>query len=247
MPWPGKAASPWISTGTTAAGSCASSRALRVGLVGARAALDHRVHELEVARVGRERDRDAAPRPWSRRCRWRRSGTSRRRCRPRARRSRPRASARPRTRRGSRRRGGRPCGQHVQPAAVRHAEHHLARAGRGGQLDRLVEHRHDRVEALDRELLLAEEGLVQVVLERLDLGQPLEQRRARRRRAAGGRCRTRSACAARRAARGPRCARSRRRSCPCRSRAGSAARRRRCRPARPRAGPTPGCGASAPR
>ena len=30
MPWPGKAASPWISTGSTALGSWASSRALRV-------------------------------------------------------------------------------------------------------------------------------------------------------------------------------------------------------------------------
>src|ERR671914_331784 len=83
MPWPGNAASPWISTGTTAAGSCTSSRALRV--------------------------------VWS------------------------------------------------------------ARARAGRQLDRLVEHRHHGVEPLDRELLLPEECLVEVVLERLHLGQPLEQ------------------------------------------------------------------------
>ena len=65
--------------------------------------------------------------------------------------------------------------EHVQAAAVGHAEHDLARARGRGELDRLVEHRHERVEALDRELLLAQEGLVQVALERLDLGQPLEQ------------------------------------------------------------------------
>src|ERR671914_335975 len=87
MPWPGNAASPWISTGTTAAGSCTSSRALRV--------------------------------VWS------------------------------------------------------------ARARAGRQLDRLVEHRHHGVEPLDRELLLPEEGLVEVVLERLDLGEPLQQAAAR--------------------------------------------------------------------
>ena len=45
----------------------------------------------------------------------------------------------------------------------------------GGELDRLVEHRHHHVEALDRELLLAEERAAQVVLEALDLGEPLEQ------------------------------------------------------------------------
>jgi hypothetical protein len=58
---------------------------------------------------------------------------------------------------------------------MRHAEHHLARPGRGRQLDRLVQHRDERVEALDRELLLAEERLVQVVLERLDLGEAPQQ------------------------------------------------------------------------
>ena len=67
-------------------------------------------------------------------------------------------------------------GEHVQPAAVRHADHDLARAGLGGELDRVVEHRQQHVEALDRELLLPEERLVQVGLERVDLGQPLQQR-----------------------------------------------------------------------
>ncbi len=59
MPWPGNAASPWISTGTTRLGSWLISRPLRLGLVGPRAALDHGVHVLEVARVGRQRDRHA--------------------------------------------------------------------------------------------------------------------------------------------------------------------------------------------
>ena len=66
-------------------------------------------------------------------------------------------------------------GEDVQPAAVRHAEHDLVRALLGGEPDRLVEHRHHHVEALDRELLLAEEGAAEVTLEALDLGQALEQ------------------------------------------------------------------------
>ena len=66
--------------------------------------------------------------------------------------------------------------EHVQAAAVGHAEHDLARALVGALLDQLVEHRHEHVEALDRELLLAQERLVQVALERLDLRQALQQR-----------------------------------------------------------------------
>ena len=44
--------------------------------------------------------------------------------------------------------------EHVQPAAVGHPDHDLARAPRRRELDQLVEHRHGHVEALDRELLL---------------------------------------------------------------------------------------------
>ena len=66
-------------------------------------------------------------------------------------------------------------GEHVEPAAVRHADHDLVGARLGRELDRLVEHRDHRVQALDRELLLAEEGPPQVLLEALDLGQPREQ------------------------------------------------------------------------
>ena len=65
--------------------------------------------------------------------------------------------------------------EHVQPAAVRHAEHDLVAALLRGELDRLVEHRDHHVETLDRELLLAEERAAQVALEALDLGQALEQ------------------------------------------------------------------------
>ena len=66
-------------------------------------------------------------------------------------------------------------GEHVQPPAVGHADHDLARTVGGRQLDQLVEHRHRHVEALDRELVLAEVGLVHEALERVDLDQAPEQ------------------------------------------------------------------------
>ena len=66
-------------------------------------------------------------------------------------------------------------GEHVEPAAVRHAEHDLAGAVGGRQLDHLVEHRDGHVQALDRELLLAQVGLVHEALERVDLRQPPQQ------------------------------------------------------------------------
>ena len=50
--------------------------------------------------------------------------------------------------------------------------HDLVRAGGGGELDRLVEHRDQHVEPLERELLLAEERAAQVALESLDLAEP---------------------------------------------------------------------------
>ncbi len=66
--------------------------------------------------------------------------------------------------------------QHVQPAAMRHPDHHLAGALVGGLADDHVQHRHHRVEAFDAEPLLAEVGLVQEALEGLDADEPLEQR-----------------------------------------------------------------------
>ena len=50
---------------------------------------------------------------------------------------------------------------------MRHAEHDPVRAALGGELDGLVEQGHERVEALDRELLLAEERALEVALEDL--------------------------------------------------------------------------------
>ena len=65
--------------------------------------------------------------------------------------------------------------EHVQAAAVRHADHDLVRSRAGGDLHRLVEHRHHRVQALDRELLLAEERAAEVLLEPLDASERLQQ------------------------------------------------------------------------
>jgi hypothetical protein len=64
----------------------------------------------------------------------------------------------------------------VQAPAVGDPDDDLVRALLGAELDRLVEHRDQRVEALDRELLLPEERPPKVGLEGLDLRQPLEQR-----------------------------------------------------------------------
>ena len=65
--------------------------------------------------------------------------------------------------------------EHVQAPAVRHPDHDLVGSGVRGQLDRLVEHRHHRVEALERELLLAEERAAQVLLEPLGPRERAEQ------------------------------------------------------------------------
>ncbi len=65
--------------------------------------------------------------------------------------------------------------EHVEPPAVRHAQHHAPRALRSRQLDREIEHRHQHVEPLDREALLAEVGAMQEALERLDRRESREQ------------------------------------------------------------------------
>ena len=123
-------------------------------------------------------------------------------------------------------------GEHVEPAAVGHADARpRARRAAADELDHLVEHRDRHVEALDRELLLAQVGLVHEALERVDLGQAAQQRLLLvGGRAACGTRRSRSSRAARRAGGARRCARSRRRSCRSRSRAGAGARRRASRP-----------------
>ena len=146
-----------------------------VGLLGARPPLDHGIDRFEMARIRRDRDLDLA-------CR-----------RP------PRARSgevvldvagpalgigddrfdRPLALELTQDRLVRPSDgvrERVQPATVRHPDHDLVGAVRGRQLDRLVEHRHERVEPLERELLLTEKRLAQVLLESLGLGEPLEQR-----------------------------------------------------------------------
>ena len=60
---------------------------------------------------------------------------------------------------------------YVEPATVRHPDQRFPRAAAGRDLEHLVEHRDQDVEALDREALLPKESLVEVGLERLDLGQ----------------------------------------------------------------------------
>ena len=65
--------------------------------------------------------------------------------------------------------------QDVQAAPMRHAQHDTPCAAGAGPLDGLVEHRHQDVEPLDREALLAQVGLVQEPLERFDRRQTAEQ------------------------------------------------------------------------
>jgi hypothetical protein len=66
----------------------------------------------------------------------------------------------------------------VEPTPMRDADHDLVGAPRGGELDDLVQHRHERVETLDRELLLPDERAAEIGLERFDLREPQEERAA---------------------------------------------------------------------
>ena len=66
-------------------------------------------------------------------------------------------------------------GQHAQPAPVRHPDHDLLGAGPPAERHQLVDHRDHRVEALDREQLLAQVGLLEEALELEHLGEPREQ------------------------------------------------------------------------
>ena len=63
--------------------------------------------------------------------------------------------------------------QHVETASMGDSDHDLVGARGSRELDRLVEHGHERVEPLDRELLLPDERASQKRLEGLDLCQPL--------------------------------------------------------------------------
>ena len=104
-------------------------------------------------------------------------------------------------------------GEDAEAAAVGHPDHDLLGAVLARQGRDLVEHRHGHVEALDREHLLAQVGLLQEALELEDLDQARAAARAsRRRRAARGASRSRSSRAATSAAGARRGARSGRRS-----------------------------------
>ena len=65
--------------------------------------------------------------------------------------------------------------QHVEPPAVRHADDRLASPVRSGELDGEIEHRDGQVESFDRKPLLTEVGLVQEALERVHSREPRQQ------------------------------------------------------------------------
>ena len=145
-----------------------------IGLLGPGQALDDGVDGLEVARVGGERDGDVA----------------RRRISPSlsaevvldvaalAGRLRLQSVERPLALELAQDRVVRTAdhvGEDVEPAAVGHPDQDLVRAVLGRELDRGVEHRDERVEPLDRELLLAEERAVEVALHAFHLGEARQQ------------------------------------------------------------------------
>ena len=66
--------------------------------------------------------------------------------------------------------------EHVDAAAVRHAHHDFARAADRRVVDRDVEHGDERVGPLDRESLHVDVLPVDEALERVDFGQPAQQR-----------------------------------------------------------------------
>jgi len=65
--------------------------------------------------------------------------------------------------------------EHVQAAAVGHADHHVTHAVAAAALDQGVHQRDQRVAAFQRETLLAHEGGVKVALKALGGGDALEQ------------------------------------------------------------------------
>ena len=157
-----------------AAGEVLRLRLVALGLLRTGAALDDGVDELEVAGVGRERDADllALVRP---------VGAGRPLvvldvARPAARARRHDVEVLVALELRQDLRVGPPdrVREHVQPPAVRHAHEDVAHASVRGQAERLVEHRDQRVEPLDREALRAQERAVDVRLERLGVGEAAE-------------------------------------------------------------------------
>src|SRR5205085_10599901 len=64
--------------------------------------------------------------------------------------------------------------EYVEPAAVRHADHHLLHAGGARLLDEVVEHGNERVVAFPGEALLTDILGAEIALERLGGGEPLQ-------------------------------------------------------------------------
>ena len=156
-------------------GRAMSSRRRRaVGLIRARPALDDRIHGLEVTGVRDERDGDRPSlgllRPLGAKVVLHVAGATLRVADDGVRRPFSLELAEDRLVRLAER-----VGEHAEAAAVGHADDGAVRALASGELDRLVEHWHQRVQPFDRELFLAEERAAEVLLERLDSRQPLEK------------------------------------------------------------------------
>ena len=66
--------------------------------------------------------------------------------------------------------------ERVEPSPMGHPDHDLVRTAGRSEGDRLVEHRHERLEPLERELLLPEERAAQVLLEPFGLGETMKER-----------------------------------------------------------------------
>ena len=216
------------------------SAAVVVGLRRAHLALDDRVDELEMARVRGQRhrrprrsaSREAASAPW-----WYLTSPEP----PRGRSPPPRAPARPRTPQDRVVLAADRVCEHVQPAAVGHADarrrwRRSRRRARSPRRASAPSRRGPRSRTASGPGTRGAGSARSPRPRRGAAGAPS----ARRRRAGAGTCRTRSRRAARAAARGSRCARSRTRSSRSRSRAASAAPRPASRPRRRGGGSAPG-------
>ncbi len=69
--------------------------------------------------------------------------------------------------------------QHVEPAAVRHADHRFVHVGIGGEIQNLVQNHHGRFRAFERKALVTDKTRVQEMFELLGLDHALERALAR--------------------------------------------------------------------
>ncbi len=67
--------------------------------------------------------------------------------------------------------------EHVQAAAMRHADDDLVHAGFAGSLNEIVERRNQRFAAFEREAFLADEARIQITLDTFGASQAIENRR----------------------------------------------------------------------